>query len=516
MRTGDGIWRALQAARRANLTDAGLDAPISGHWGATRRNVLKALAGAAGAAAMPAMAAPRIGSVAIIGGGLAGLTALHHLTEAGVDARLYEARKRIGGRVHTVTGPDGVTFERGGQLVNTDHADMHDLTKKFGVQLLDRKAEAHRTMVVADGKLIDEEALAEGLRAIAAQIDKDAKRLDADYERVAAELDRYSMAHYLDRHAKLMPQPWVRHLMEQTARTEYGVEPANASAIELVFNLPVVDGKRVEVLGGSDERFVMAGGSASITNALAERYKDRIESGRRAARIATGRNGRMTITFLDGTTAEADRVIVAVPAPLTDTIDFAVPLPAQWRAFIKVMQLGRCEKLQWAMRDTPWRATLGSGGEGWSADGAGPAALVWEGTVRGGASREAPVWNWFFGGAQVDGKPDPAALAATFAGITPGLDGVRAEGANATSWHRDPLTLGAYSNFPPGQLSRFAGLFSVDSEDAGERQYSSAGRIIFAGEHLSDAFPGYMNGAAQAGRMAAEAIIARRLLKLAA
>ena len=35
-----------------------------------------------------------------------------------------------------------------------------------------------------------------------------------------------------------------------------------------------------------------------------------------------------------------------------------------------------------------------------------------------------------------------------------------------------------------------------------------AGPVVFAGEHLSDAFPGYMNGGAQTGRLAAAAILA--------
>ena len=38
----------------------------------------------------------------------------------------------------------------------------------------------------------------------------------------------------------------------------------------------------------------------------------------------------------------------------------------------------------------------------------------------------------------------------------------------------------------------------------------SAGPVIFAGEHLSDAYPGYMNGGAQTGRLAAQSVIAAR------
>jgi monoamine oxidase len=37
-----------------------------------------------------------------------------------------------------------------------------------------------------------------------------------------------------------------------------------------------------------------------------------------------------------------------------------------------------------------------------------------------------------------------------------------------------------------------------------------SGPIVLAGEHLSDAWPGYMNGGAQTGRLAAQAIIAGR------
>ena len=49
----------------------------------------------------------------------------------------------------------------------------------------------------------------------------------------------------------------------------------------------------------------------------------------------------MRLDFLDGSHAEADTVLVAVPAPLTRQIDFAVPLPAPWRAYIAEMALGQ-------------------------------------------------------------------------------------------------------------------------------------------------------------------------------
>ena len=512
MRANTALWAAMQAARRANLAADGLPPPVSGQWGTTRRALLKGLGATGIAAALPLdpadAAMPRPRRVAIIGGGLAGLTALHHLVTAGVDARLYEARGRIGGRMHTVTHGDGTRFERGAQLVNTDHADVQALARMLGIALIDRKAGAHRTQIVADGRLIDTAELAQGLRGIARRIDIDAQRIAQDFARHAPAIDRMSIRGYLDTHAALIPAPWVRHLLEQTSRTEYGVEPTRASALELLFNLPVVDGARVEVLGGSDERFVIEGGSSRLAEALAALHADRIEMRRETIRVDDdGSGGRLRLTFRDLTTVEADRVIVAVPAPVTRYIEFAVPLPRIWHDFIGAMETGRNEKLQWAMAATPWRAGLGAGGELWTADADAPVALAWEGTVHSGGGGDVPTWTWFFGGDQPcgDGEPPPGALAQAVAPAVAGLDTARVPGFafDRTAWARDPLSRGAYSNFPPGQLTRFADLLWLEPEGRA-RPARGTGRLLFAGEHLSDAFPGYMNGAAQTGRLAAE------------
>jgi monoamine oxidase len=213
-------------------------------------------------------------------------------------------------------------------------------------------------------------------------------------------------------------------------------------------------------------------------------------------------------------TVEADHVIVAVPASRARYIEYAVPLPPLWRAFLAEMELGRNEKWQWAMAATPWRGGLGTGGEAWSADTRGAAALAWEGSVRGTAAEGAPVWTWFFGGGQVgDAVPSSAALADAFNGAAGALDAARVAGFNAdrSFWHNDPLTRGAYVNYPPGQLTRFAELLWVEPDGAA-RAPASSGRVVFAGEHLSDAYPGYMNGAAQTGRLAAEALVGRALV----
>ncbi|WP_135819791.1 NAD(P)/FAD-dependent oxidoreductase [Halostella litorea] len=57
-------------------------------------------------------------TVAVVGGGLAGLVAARRLAEAGVDVQLFEREAEVGGRVRT-TREDGFVFDRGFQVLFT-------------------------------------------------------------------------------------------------------------------------------------------------------------------------------------------------------------------------------------------------------------------------------------------------------------------------------------------------------------------------------------------------------------
>jgi monoamine oxidase len=510
---GLGIWRALDRARALNLEAHGEAPARIGGDGITRRRVLAGLAGGAGAMLLPR--APAFGQsplrIIIVGGGLAGLSALDTLAARGISATLYEARGAVGGRTRSVRGvfaPD-YAFDEGGQLVNSDHADMIRLIRRFGIRMVDRKAfgPTHEVQIGRDGTPVDERELANALRGIAAEVTRDSDRLDRDYDAVAREIDAISVADYLDR--RELPAGDARDAIETGIRTEYGAEPRDASALELLFNLPTVDGARVTRVSLSDERYVISGGSDQIAGGLGRQHEGAIRLNKRLTRLDMSGPG-VRLAFADGEEVRADRVILALPAPLIREVTIDGPLPPLWRDLIGEIELGRNEKLVVGYDAQPWRRGFGYGGALWAGQ---PFAAGWDAASL--APAEGPGAGaicYFLGGDQVAAAAasGTAELAARFSDAArramPGLPQPNGT-IRRTRWCDDPLTKGAYINFRPGQITRFGGLMTVE-EEGGEVRASGAGPLLFAGEWLSDAWPGYMNGAVQTGRLAAEAALA--------
>lgn len=519
MRYMRSLAGALAQARRIEREARGAPPPLPGPSGIGRRALLRgfaalgAAAGAGGAIA-PALG-PRalVGEVAIIGGGLAGLVALDRLTRAGIPARLFEARPRLGGRMLTRKDfpAQGRWVEMGGHLVNTDHADMIALADELGLDLLDAKAAGGSDQVLIGGQAIDPAALVAALGPIAAQIAADSEALDAGGPEVAAALDRISVADYLDAHAARLQAPGVRALLEQSIRTEFGTEPAEASALLLIFNLPTVDGEAYEVLGASDERFIIAGGSQAIPNALAARHAARIETGARLAAITRGAGGGVRLSLAGGRTLDPSHVILALPAGITGSLAADGVFSAPWQAFHREMRLGRNGKLNAAYAAAPWRASaMGAGGATWQAGPDPQFCEAWEAAPAQPGTEGA--LTWYFGGdviAAMDSGAPREALTRAHGSVGSAMGDLAGAFTGAvlrTEWHRDPLTGGAYSTFAPGQITRFAGLPWVEEEDGTVLQEARDGAVWFAGEHVSDAWSGYMNGAAQTGRLAADAL----------
>jgi len=212
------------------------------------------------------------------------------------------------------------------------------------------------------------------------------------------------------------------------------------------------------------------------------------------------------LTFAEGEQVAADRVILTLPPTMLRELRIDGPLPPLWRELIASVTLGRNEKLIVGYDEPTWRRTIGFGGAVWATRGF---SAIWDAASM--HPREGPnALCYFLGGNQVTAAApaESAALAQQFSDaarrVLPGLP--RPNGRiRRTRWCDDPLTRGAYVNYGPGQLTRFGSLLTI--EEDGDVQASQAAPLYFAGEWLSDAWPGYMNGALQTGRVAAEAAL---------
>ena len=107
----------------------------------TRREMIVGAGAAAAALALPrsskAAAQPRI---AIIGAGISGLCAALTLADKGLSSTVYEASGRIGGRMHSNNQGywnEGQTSEWCGELIDTGHLTIKQLTQRFRLPLVD-------------------------------------------------------------------------------------------------------------------------------------------------------------------------------------------------------------------------------------------------------------------------------------------------------------------------------------------------------------------------------------------
>src|SRR6266508_1145462 len=166
----------------------------------TRRRLLRLSAAAAGAAALspvldwsayakkqePAKKGPR--SIAIIGGGVAGLTAAYRLQAAGATPIVFEASNRWGGRMFTQYDfYKGMFCELGGEFVDTNHEELQKLGAELGVEMQKLTDDGGEDLYFFRGAfhtpqdMVDPEKTSGAFAPMAKQIAKDAGKLtDAD------------------------------------------------------------------------------------------------------------------------------------------------------------------------------------------------------------------------------------------------------------------------------------------------------------------------------------------------
>ena len=457
--------------------------------------------------------------VAIAGGGIAGLNAAYQLKKLGLTATVYEAKPYVGGRIQSRTVvSDNLVNDLGGSFVNTEHEDILALVDEFGLELFDRVADAERsdfpeTAYYFDGRAIPEAELLDLLRPLADQLASDTALLDEDFDTYALQFDRLSAADYLDRHGDKISAPVVRVLTENAIRVEYGVEAQDSSTLQLLYMVQLLDEETVSPID-SDEIYYIKGGSGKLSEALSTALPGQILTNMPLTKLQSQGDG-FRLTFGTGSIVEADYVILALPFMALRHVDLQVDLPDTLRRFINEVNLGINEKLFAGFNQRAWHQERGFVGEAWTDLGY---SSIWEETQRQPEQSQGSL-TFFLGGDEVHRfRQNTNGRGRKFVNrlnkVLPGAQAAATGRFSRTNWAEDPYIGGSYTSFKPGQYLEFAEFLYIEADDPDERQDVSVGNLVFAGEHLSDEYYGYMNGGAQTGRLAAEVVASQVRAKL--
>ena len=463
------------------------------------------------AAARPSPNSKRGEPVAILGAGVAGLTAAYRLMQAGVPCEVYEASNRTGGRMFTKKdfNKEGMFCELGGELVDSNHADLIALAGELGVGIQELKGvDKGADLYFFGGKLYADEQLIPLFQPFAKRLAADVSGLydsEDNFTDKAKKFDRVTLAAYLDETGKGV-EKWVIDLLRVAYITEYGREPDEQSALNLIAYLSADTSHGFKLFGESDESKRIKGGSSELPNALlaALEGKVTIHTDHRLEKIeARGADFRLHFTTDGGTKSERfPRVICALPFTMLRLVEGvkALPLGRAKQEAIAQLGYGNNSKLMSGFTQRWWRngdlkLPAPSNGSVFTDR---PFQCTWE-TSRGQIGQRGILTNFLGGNAALELTPERyttfrADLDLVFPRIQEKFDGHRA----VMSWPTYPFICGSYTCPLPGQYTTLLEAAATPELD---------GRLIFAGEHTSSDFSGFMNGAVQSGNRAAKEIL---------
>jgi monoamine oxidase len=446
--------------------------------------------------------------IVVVGAGLAGLTCAYRLQQAGYASQIFEASGRIGGRCYSGTFADGQIYEHGGELIDNGHIDMKHLAKELGFTLDDLvQAETNGTEQLGYffGKPYTASQMSDDLKTIWQQLHNDVSA--ASYPTLynlstprGRELDQMSIYQWIENYVPGGHNSQLGQMLDVAYNIEYGAESKVQSSLNMLYLLGYVGPGQFRTFGKSNEKFHVHGGNDQVPAALAGKLASQISLNVPLTAIKLNNDGSYTLTFANGSgsfTKVADHVVLTLPFTLLRGVDFSKAGFNQVKTWaINELGMGTNSKLHLQFGSRFWR-DQGLNGETYSDRGY---QNTWE-VSRAQPGTNGILVNYTGGTPGVNaGKGTPEQQAATFLKqVEPVLPGATAQwngNVFRDYWTGYQWTKGSYSYWKVGQYTRFSGA---------EKEQS--GNCHFAGEHTSQDFQGYLQGAVESGQRAASEIL---------
>ena len=508
LRADDAVSRAreMEEARRYN-----------------RRDFVKAGVGAALAAgstwmlaspskARPPGPGPTQRRVAIIGGGLAGLTCADYLQAKGIVPTLYEAASKLGGRCSSLRGFfPGQTAEIGGELIDNLHKTMLGYANAFNLAKEDLGKAGGEVDYYFGGQLYSEAAVVEQFAIYSRRAAEDLRTASGSptYASNNAQdraLDGTSIAQYLASRASDLPL--LRAVLTSAYEGEYGLNANEQSALNMLLFMHNDRRKKLAMFGiFSDERYHLIDGNDGVVQGIAAKLQRAPLLGHALTELSRNASGEYVMKFANQGTAVADAVVMTLPFSVLRglRLDASLGLPANKLAAINTLGYGTNDKTMVGFNTRPWSTAHDSPQV--YIDGLANAQIAWE-TNYSKAGPGGILTDYASGsrGVAIQRQNVQSQVGAWLTDMERVWPGVRAAAtvvgnqyrASRSGWPSNPLSKGSYTGYRVNQFTTVLGL-----------EGTPVGPLKFAGEHANSFYEwqGFMEGACLSGIAAAQQVL---------
>ena len=440
---------------------------------------------------------------AIVGGGLAGLTAALDLVKRGVDVVVLEARERVGGRVENGVLDDGQYVELGGQWIGAGHDAVQELIERYGLHTVGLPNKGNLVMRLR-GQTLEVPSAGDGPALSPFEV--------SDLGQGLLRLRRLAQRLRDDAAWSAANDAWLRQDLRRWIQTNLRTVGAQARFIEVYSaafgpmsrNATLLEGLH-QVNSGPDLESMLAsngglnqrrveGGMFEVCLAMAEDLGDRLRLGAVVDSIEHGERSA-TVVLADGERIEARHVISTLPPRLATRMTYEPALP-QWRTETAAKVAAGNVIKAFLVYEKPFWRDLGLSGQS-SAD-EGSVRVTFDTTT---GEDQRGLLMGFFEGADADSLSKRSVTLrqrAFVESVVKTFGDVAAKPIDyiERDWSAEPFTAGCHgAHFAPG-------VWTANGPVLAEPE----GVLYWAGAEYSSRFNGYMEGAVRSGLEAAAAV----------